>query len=430
MENIINESIDIPVAKKSYLEKAIAKINRKAVKMGCLPLDLSFDNDHVIDITVNPYTGNRLVNPWKLEMCTAHLDYVIPIIDGYELVAKLDIYPTVDGGSEVIISAVPNYEIPAEWQDAKTIKCDHCGWDRRRNHSILLRHVESGEYKEVGSTCVKDFFGIDPKGFLMMASIKFESIIGDISEETWSEGGGVYHHDLMEVLSLSAASIIKWGWLSKGKAWELNNKYEDACYISTASHVCDNLEPVDPKMEDALKVIVETEDVELAEKTLEYFTNLDPKGNDYLLNCCKIVKIGYVPNKHIGLVASMVSAYQREMVKIEKMEKKAEDGKQSEWQGELKQRLKSIKVVCTYKRHLDTDFGESTLYAFKDAAGNVYKTFYSGYSWSVDVDEAVMIDGTVKKHAEFNGTKETMLNRVAVKECPEDVFAADEFAVA
>lgn len=428
-ENIITESIDIPVAKISYLQDAIKKLNRKATKMGCLPLDLSFDNNHVIDITVNPYTGVKLVTPWKLDMCTAHLNYMIPIIEGYELVAKLDLYPTVDGSTEVMISAVPDYEIPDEWKNTKTIKCDHCGYDRRRNHSILLRHVESGEYKEVGSTCVKDFFGLDPKGFLFMASIKFDTIIGGISEEKWSEGGAVYDFDLIEVLSLSAASIAKWGWLSKGKAWELNQKYEDACYISTASHVCENLFPA-VNMNDADKVIVEKEDIELAEKTLEYFQNLDPKNNDYLLNCVKIVRIGYVPHKHIGIVASMISAYEREVTKQKKYEKKAEEGQASEWQGELKDRLKGIRVTCTYKRHIDTDFGSSTLYTFKDAAGNIYKTFYSGYTWDVEVDGTVLIDGTVKKHAEFNGVKDTMLNRVSVHEAPEEAFSVNEFAVA
>ena len=135
------------------------------------------------------------------------------------------------------------------------ISCDHCGWKRNRNHSVLLREIETGKHIQVGSTCVKDFFGIDPSGFMFMASIKFDNILGGINEEkSWGDkGNSFYGYELMDVLSYSAAAIAKWGWLSKSKAWELNQKYEDSHYVSTASHVCDNLNPW-PKMPEADKV--------------------------------------------------------------------------------------------------------------------------------------------------------------------------------
>ena len=42
-----------------------------------------------------------------------------------------------------------------------------------------------------------------------------------------------------------------------------------------------------------------------------------------------------------------------------------------------------------------------------------------------------MIDGTVKKHNTFNGKEETILNRVSVKDIPEDtLFTTKEFEVA
>lgn len=429
-ENIITEIVDIPVIKKSYLEKAIEKLNRKAVKIGCAPMTLTFDNEHVVEQKKNPITGVKM----KLEMVTATLNYIIPIIEGYELIARLDIYPTVNE-AEVMVSAVPEKIIPAKYQNANSIQCDHCGWKRNRNHSILLQHVESGEYKEVGSTCVKDFFGLDPRGFMMMASINFEDIVGSIDDDKvfGDAGGGIWAYETEDVLSFAAASIVKWGWLSKGKAWELNRKY-DASYVSTAAHVSENLNP-HPKMKESDMVDVVTEDIELAKKTIEYFTNLDPKHNDYLINCCKLIRIGYVPGKHLGIACSMITAYQRGVAKEE--ERAAKQAKEdampdSEFQGEVKERLKGIQVTVTYKRYFENDFGGNHLYSFIDALGNVYKTFYSGYGWSCEVDEKVVIDGTVKKHNEFNGKKETMLNRVAVKAVPEnaDTFTAEEFKVA
>jgi len=434
-DSIIIEKIDIPVAKKNYLQTKIDKINRKAKKMGCEPLVLVFDNEHVYTYNVDHYTGAKLAFPRHIDMCTANLIYQIPIIEGYELIARLDIYPTVDGGNEVMVSAVPEKKVPAKYMNKTEIHCDHCGWKRNRNHSILLQHTETGEYKEVGSTCVKDFFGIDPKGFMLMASIKFDELINGIDtddryQNEMKNSGG---YDIIEVFAVSAAAIAKWGWLSKGKAWELNKEY-DASYISTASHVIDNLDRESAyyaKMDDSLKVHIENEDIELAKKVYEYFTNLDPKNNDYLINCCKIIRIGYVPYNHIGITCSMVSAYNREIAKIEKIEADKKSGEVvSEWQGAVGQRLKDITVECTYTRTFQNDFGEQTLYAFKDANGNVYKTFYSGYKWSCEVGDIVMITGTVKKHNEFQGKKETMMNRVVTKDAPSEAFAANEFVIA
>jgi hypothetical protein len=111
-------------------------------------------------------------------------------------------------------------------------------------------------------------------------------------------------------------------------------------------------------------------------------------------------------------------------------EKKADEGKDSNFVGSLKERLKNIKVEVTYKRNIESDFGVSTLYAFKDDLGNIYKTFYSGYSWELEVGDVVLMTGTVKKHDEFKGVKQTMLNRVVVAEAPTETFSQSEFAVA
>jgi hypothetical protein len=72
----------------------------------------------------------------------------------------------------------------------------------------------------------------------------------------------------------------------------------------------------------------------------------------------------------------------------------------------------------------------STLYAFKDALGNVFKSFYSGYNIKLNKGDVVLLTGTVKKHNEYQGRKETMLNRIAVKDAPEELITVEEFAVA
>ena len=429
---MITETIEMPTYNVDYLKKAIDKINRKARKMGCDALELTFGDTYIISYDEHPITGHVLVSPLRIEMVSATLTYNIPMIEGYELIAKLDIYPSMNGGEDtVLISAVPDKVVPDEYKNLTAIHCDHCGWKRNRHHAVLLRNTEDGKHIQVGSTCVKDFFGIDPKGFLLMASIKFSEIIGKVKEDhvPANYGRDIWGYDLDHVLAYSAAATVKWGWLSKSKAWELNNRYENAQYVPTAEHVLDNLNPW-PRMPEELKVDIEEEDLELANKVIEHFKNLDPKDNDYLLQCCKIVEMGYVPHKYIGYACSMVGAYNRDMEKKVKMEKEQEVNGHSKFQGELKERLKGIRVEVTYKRNFVNDFGENTLYAFRDADGNIYKTFYSGYSWECEVGDVVLLTGTVKKHQEFRGIEETMMNRVVVADAPEELFSNDEFKVA
>ena len=98
----------IKMSKKDYLVKGIAKLNKKAVKLGCNLMKLSFDNPTVKEVTHSP-NGVKLIIPYLVEYIDATLEYEIPMIEGWELIAKLDIYPA-ESADVVMISAVPDKE--------------------------------------------------------------------------------------------------------------------------------------------------------------------------------------------------------------------------------------------------------------------------------------------------------------------------------
>jgi len=400
------ETIDIPVYKRSYLENAIEKINRKAVKMGCEPLALSFDNPHEYRTSHHPFTGHKLVNPIVVEMVSAHLSYVIPRINGYELIAKLDIFKG-DDGKVLLVCPVPGKTVPEKWINATSIQCDHCNKKRYRTHSVLLRNTENGEYKEVGSTCVKDFFGLDPKGFMFMASIIFDSIVGGIKDsDCLKNDNGAWGYNVDTILNITSAVIKKFGWTSRAVANEYN-------YQSTSDRVWNNLEPHIGMAKENF-VTVDEEDKELSAKVIEYFKNLDHKGNEYLSNLIKLVKMGYVPSKYMGYACSMIITYEKAM-NIER-KKSEKDTRVSNYVGEVGKRLKNVKAEVIFKRHIESNYGTSTLYTFKDDEGNIMKTFYSGSNISLEKGNIIYLSGTVKKHNEYENEKQTMLNRISVKE--------------
>ncbi len=412
MSEKITETIAIPIYKKAYLDISIEKLNRRAKKLKCESIVLKYSNKHTLEYQVDPWSGADLMTPLVVEMIDATIIYEIPIIPGYSFVASLDLFQDEDGSSEVLVSAVPGKKVPEFYMLTDEIGCDHCGYRRRRNSSILLHKLETDEYKEVGTTCVRDFMGHDPRGFLMFAAIKFGDIVSALYDDELDHPGlgerGSAAFKLQGFLATTCAVIEKFGWMSKGRAYE-----EDL--TSTCDIVLTNFnspEFIPPEV----KVHVGDNNVEKAGKVVEYFEDLDAMDNDYLTNCQKIANLGYVPVKYAGYASSMVAGYERHLQEIVELENKLP----SEHVGDVKERLRDISVTCLFLRQFESDYGINTLYMFQEESGNIFKTFYSGNSWEAEIDGTYLLTGTVKKHEEYKGQKQTMLSRCAVKEMQED----------
>ena len=349
--------------KLGQLYEEIKKLNKKAKKMGIreMTLELGEETTHKIKDPISGRTVGIIV------YVEATIDYEIPIIDGWELISTFDIFQAKDK-SVVMTSTVPGKELPKEYLNKTEIHCDHCGHNRFRTHSMLMRHIETGEYKEVGSSCVKDFFGHDPKHLLWIASFDFRKMLSSLEDDDFRLGSGSQSYDPLEmVLIYSSAVIRKHGWCSKGAA------YEDPSLVSTFGYVLQYIaNAFNPSASKEDRITIDNEDNETAESTIEYFKNINAEDNDYLSNCQKLCELGYVPFKMYGVACSMVSSYKRFL--NENAAKK--ERKKSNWIGEIKERLE-LTVKCFYKMHIESYYGMSTLYMFCDSDGNVFKTFYS-----------------------------------------------------
>jgi hypothetical protein len=346
----------------------------------------------------------------------ATLEYQIPVIDGWELICTFDITPRVpvlngtggyltdDDGNTVynermvFTSTVPGKELPFRFQVKTEIHCDHCGHRRFRTHSMLLCNVANGCYKEVGSTCVKDFFGHDPKGLLWMAQLSFSAFVQEDQDDYNSGCNASHMMNIETVLQYTAMAIRLDGWVSKqyardyGKTSTVDSMY---FYMDPPSNYKGNREePSD-------------EDVKLADDTLKHYSELDPGDNDYLANCCKVVKLGGVPDKMVGVACSMIATYKQFYKDYLEREARPE----SNWIGEIKDRVE-VKVLCVWSKEIQTDFGVSVLYIFIDeATGNKFKTFYSGHKWTVYQGETLTLKGTIKGHDTYKDEKSTNLTR-------------------
>ena len=88
----------------------------------------------------------------------------------------------------------------------------------------------------------------------------------------------------------------------------------------------------------------------------------------------------------------------------------------SKWMGEIKERMRDLAVVLTGARECSSLYGISTLYTF-DCGENKLAWFTTSCP-KVDmiVGHSYLLTGTVKKHDERDGVKQTQLNRCILKE--------------
>ena len=409
---MIEKTIEILKSKKDGLIKNIAKFNKKAAKLSYPPMLVEFGPDRI-----HSYYASEAAEVMgvltKIPYQEVTVKYEVPKLAGWDLISVFD-YEVYEDENEqrqkaVFTNTVPGKELPYEYQDKNEIHCEHCGHNRYRKQSYLVLHEETGEYKEVGSTCLKDFLGHNPATFLFYAGI--QDRIKDMEEEFGSYGSGdPMSWDLLGVLTLTNAVIKKYGWTSRSEANEAQYNHESK--TATADNVDYYLHTPTDKIDPRDRVEIDDEDKEIAEKTLEYFKTLESQDNDYIMNCLKLVKINRIPSRRLGIACSMIAVYRRH---VEKEIAKANE-LPSEWFGNIGSKLEDCEVVCTFKTHCETMYGTSTLYKFMDNDGNIFKTFYSGHTWSVEQEEKVRLFGTVKKHDEWNDKKETMLTRCKVKE--------------
>jgi len=151
------------------------------------------------------------------------------------------------------------------------------------------------------------------------------------------------------------------------------------------------------------------EQVETAEKVIEYVLTLDPAKSDFNFNMTQMAKLEIIDYKATGVAAAMVFVYNRHLEQeAAKTAPPKDDLSGSQYVGTEKERL-TVDVKILSSRIHDGNFGSYYITRMLDADGNLYVSFGQ---YHADADTQAKVRGTVKRHQEFNGVKQTVLNRV------------------
>jgi hypothetical protein len=390
------ETITIPRSDEEAFLKFLAKLNRKASKFGVPPIKFEKvkGSERILDRTVLSVVvseDGRMES--ERDVKTEVVDYILSgepfSLEGWSFVATVEHTPKGNLFHKSLASK--DIQIPSDYFQTDHRLCEHCHTKRFRKNTFII-HSESEGFKQVGSACLKDFLGgHSVKAFEFTAFVS--KVIFDFVDEKFSSAPQYF--SLREVLSTSVAVIRNFGWLSVGKA-ELEGREPTRNFVVAALFDSD------------FKLDVEDKDFEKANQVYDWMKSLDSESsNDYIRKLAIIADLGAVSDRNFGIVVSAVPAFDRE---TEKKEKTTE----SKHVGTIKERKDFDNLEVTGVKFIDTDYGLSVLYLFKDEDGNALKWFSSSDK-GLEKGDKVSLTGTVKSHDEFNGTLQTSLTRCRVK---------------
>lgn len=92
---------------------------------------------------------------------------------------------------------------------------------------------------------------------------------------------------------------------------------------------------------------------------------------------------------------------------------KLEPESHSEYEGEVKERLRDLHVTLTAIRSFDGFYGTSFVYTF--IHGENVLVWMTSSCKDIEIGDEIFLTGTVKEHSEYKGIKQTKLSRCIIK---------------
>lgn len=367
------------------LVEKLTKLAKRAAKLDCPPLTWTVGEPRK---TRDPDTNE--VSVWQ----DVEVDGTTPRYAGWHFVASVELY-----GEELLVTTAPGEETPADFdRQHRDQNCDHCRQNRTRNQTYLLRH-DDGRWVRVGSTCLKDFLGHSlPSGLPRLLAA-----YGELDDFVAGLGGGAWGADLLAFLTVTALFCRRYGFTSRGKAYDSN-------VSATADEVLSWFEA----SAKGRAVEQPTErDEQTAKAAIDWALALQPGDtDDYLQNVLVVAKAGFVTLRTAGIAASILRAAELAAERAARDARAADLARTSQHFGEIGERStwQATLLGCYTSEGY---YGTTWIFKWVTADGNA-ATWFSSRSIDTEIGQTVWLTGTIKKHDEYKGTAETHLTRCKV----------------
>lgn len=345
-----------------------------------------------------------------------------PRLAGWDFLAVVE---PLEGGN--LIRQVPGAVVADGELDAwrmGPIACNHCGAIRRRTETFIVRTdgsdaaVAAGTYKQVGRNCLEAFLGGQSPAAILGQLGWPEAVrrAGDDEEGGWGNDRGIEAYAPAVFLAWVAAVVRLDGWLSRTAAREHNDA--GGLRLATADVVHKLLGPNLSSESRAERERCQPTDADRVRgaAALDWARAL-PGDSDYDRNLALVARQETCQSKHLGILASAVPSHTRALGR--EVERRLRDERASaaraasEYVGTVGER---IELQLTIERviELQGDYGMRNILIMRDAAGNA--VLWSTGAATGEPGERLKLRGTVKKHSEYRGGKQTELTRCKILE--------------
>ncbi len=403
---------------KNYLvhESNMERLNKKmaSLKKKCAQSNCSFTYNVVGEQfkTVETVGGDKYIAKYFEVEVDGKAQY-----NGWRFVATLDHHKE----GNVIRAYDTELVIPEKYKTCGPA-CEHCNRIRSRKDTYIVYNEETGEFKQVGKSCLREFTN----------GLSAENIAFFVSIYSAAEASREYHGPnfnryipVRTILQYAFECYKHWGYQKSTNSFydeEIPTGYRSTCervtdyfYINRVSGTFRE------KLRSEMDSVGFNADSEYAvnstEAALEWIKNEKDASSEYIRNLHIICSDEYTDCRSLGILVSLTVAYNRHIDDVAAYEKKQKaheaEVKASDYVGEVGQRVDINVTSATCVSSWETYFETTTyLYKFTDTDDNVLVWFAS--SPIEDTSRVVSIKGTVKEHSEFNGIKQTVLTRCKV----------------
>ena len=384
----------------------MAKLNKQADKLGfahaVITNSVSFMQEEFIS-SENKY---RFIAKMTLTVEAEELKF-----GDYSFVAAFD----HSIGKTPIVKSKVGEVVPESYLTAVGANCDHCNIKRQRNNTFLFK--DTNGYKQVGSTCLKEFFGIDPTKHL-----DWVGSFGSFDEEFERGSRPVFCEGVELSVRVAIAMVAKHGFTSRKSA----NAYAEAsngeAMLSTTSdRVLDFLNPpptfgtkVSEETIQYRKEIGAAVDANVDEAKaliawgIEYFAT---ESGEYAHNMVKFLGEVAIPAKYMGYLVSVIAAKARfDNANVEKEVVVSENNFVGEVGAKVNLTVKVNKVIAK-----DGNYGTTYIVIMTEVATGNNVIWFASVN-ACDEGETVTLKGTVKAHNVRDDKNQTVLTRCKVLE--------------
>lgn len=330
--------------------------------------------------------------------------------EGYEFLAKVEALPGADGVTNWVVSTAPGVEANVDRSVLVDGYCDHCKVTRpNRRKLYLVREVATGQIIQVGSTCIKDFLGWSA----MPVWISEEQVRDSIGFERTPDFFPTAH---LVALSLAIASVSG-GFVPKSCFDKVPTADAVITYLCGRGKEADNLRH-------AISPLVDQFEKQAGPIMESVAENLRASGGEFAANMLAVLDAEAISMRQLGLAAAVVSVHEKMLGAQYKKQAKAVIVTQ--WLGQVGEKKVPLTGVVTRIREFD-GYAYNSVKRMVEVTGgpHVAVTFTEAmWAWDIEEGQQVAITGTVKKHDEFNGTKQTEMIRVKLVPVVEEKDAS------